>query len=826
MANDSKKTASSSFPVRQSSNEPLGGSKTSVDEIEAALEAALASGDESRVLEVIDAAPRWMKRQPEIMLVQATMLLSTGDIEQAFQLLREIERKNPRYTPVYLPLAMVYMEREWPAHALQAAKRAQSDPDLDDEGRDVLVQIIEEATALIQFRATKSALPFETLQRASILYERAQMAMDESKLSEADYFCREAIKIAPNWNPPYSLRAQALFFSGKVGEAISVLESVLARESENTAAMSELVTYHLGLNQPEQARDYASRLGQSVKKFPPDSIEIDHVITALALVGDTPALWRIAKDYLKAPSISLFGRSWLCLAVAAIRNGEWKVALKLLRKADKEELPPTGEELLAELKPVASQTHPRLAWMPPAYPGADLFICPKVMEEWEALLQKFSDPLSPSQKRKMDEFLQKYPFMVALMKLLIWDENNHQMALEILIEMDRTDADDEILRFALSQTGSQEARLLALTDLGRNGRYTGPKVLKLWNEELEEWRDIELNTQRIGPVKPNARPETLALIEKARTAKGPAETISLLQKAIEKEPTSPIAIFNLGIMLVQTGRQEEGEALFYRSVEVDPNYTYGHASIALSEADQGHEQEALDHLGIVTRADIIAPDTAVIANIAWAMLAIHKHETKSARQRFEMALQINPDHPLLEHYEKVLREAEDIAGKFDFLLEYQRKSAQRAHQKLMKTPLTGEMDLRACLETNTKEMLVGSAHFLRTSSSGKKGELASWLAEVLLNPGFLQQTLDEDLAEKEREALQWMLAADGVRPWKEFTHKYGDDADESTAWDYNQPESITGRLRMSGLFYSGVLDGQPVAFVPADVRSLLQKLLK
>lgn len=600
---------------------------------------------------------------------------------------------------------------------------------------------------------------------------------------------------------------------------------MLAREAENIFTLSSLVTYYFGVNQPEQARNYASRLGKLVDKFPKDGREIENTITAFALVEDTPALWKIAKSYLDAPSDSLFGRSWFCLAVAAIRSGKWKDALKLLRKVDVEEQPPAGKVLLEELETPVAKRHPRLAWMPPAYPGVDLFLRPNVIAEWESLLQKFSGPLSPSLKRKFDGFFQKYPFMVTAMKRLLLDEASNQMALEILSKMNRPDIDAEILGFAFSQTGTREARMRALMSLMGNGRYTGPKTVKLWDEEAEEWRDIELDTQRIDDIDPNARPDTMLLIERAQKAKDPEEAISLLRKAVEKEPTSPIAVFNLGVMLIQNGRVEEGERLLYHSVEVDTNYTYGHASIALSEANKGNEQKALDHLGIVTRADVIAPDTAVIYNLAWCLLALDKRDLKTARQHLEMAAQINPDHRLVERYEKVLKEAEDLENTFGFIIEYQRKSAQRAHQKMLKTPLTEDMNLRACLETHTKDMLVGTARFLQTSSSGKKGELASWLAEMLLEPEFLQQTLEADLGEKEREALQWMLEANGVRPWEEFVRIYGDNAGESTAWHYHQPDSIPGRLRVSGLLYSGILEGQTVAFIPADVRPLLRKLL-
>lgn len=824
---DKKKPLGSSFPISQPSNIHIEPSRIPAEDIDQTLEDALEAGDDARALEALDATPRWMQKKPEFMLIRATVLMTLGRDQEAFQILREVERKNPRFTALYLPLAMYYMNQEWPAHALQAAKRATSDRSLTEEARASLDDLLKEATAFIQILATEFGLSFETTQRACNFHEQAEMAMDENKLSEVEHFSKEAIKIIPNWIFPLNNRAQALYFLGKTAEAIAVSESVLAREAENTFALRSLVIYHLGLNQPEKAREYATRLGALSKKFPEDSLEIEQIITALALVEDTPGLWKIAKRYLDAPSEALFGRSWQCLAVAAIRSGKWKDALTLIENADEEELPPAGKELLNELEEVADQRQPRLAWMPPAYPGADHFFHPKLMAEWEALFRNAKgDTLSPTQKRKMVAFFEKYPFMVAAFKRLLWEENSCEMAAQVLGIMENPDADAEILRFALSDTGDRDSRLNAITILIQSGRYSGPKIVNIWDEDREEWREIELNTQRIGDIEANIQPKTLALVEKARKTKNPQEAIVLLRKAVEIEPTSPIAVFNLGVMLTQNGKIEEGAALIQRSVEVDPNYTYGHASIALTEAGKGHEREALDHLDVVTHAEVIAPETAVIANLAWTALFIQKHDLESARQRFDMAAQINPEHRLLENYEKMLKEAEELEDKFGFLFEFQRKSIQRTHQKLLKTPLMAEMGLRACLNAYTKDMLVGAAHFLRTTSSGKKNELADWLVERLLDKEFLQETLNEDLDEKERETLKWLLEADGIRPWKEFMRKYGDDMDESPYWNHNEPESIPGRLKISGLLFVGTLDGQQVAFIPADVRPLLRELLK
>jgi tetratricopeptide (TPR) repeat protein len=827
MPSDQKKPAGLSYPTPPLSNIHSKPSKIAPENIIQALDAALEAGDDSGALKVLDGAPQWMKRQPEIMLIHSTVLMSLGDDLKALQILREIGRKHPRFTALHLPLSLFYMDQDWPAHALQAAKRALSNRNLTKEDRAILDKLVEEATNYIQDRATENGLSFETMGRACIFDEQAQMAMDENKLSEVEYFSKEAVKIAPNWNPPHNNLAFALFFSGKTTEAISVSEAVLVREVENVSAMRNLVNYHLGLNQPEKAWEYATRLGEMFKKFPANSLEIEEIIMALGMVEDTPTLWKIAKRYLEASSETLFDRSWQCLAVAAVRSGKWKDALRLIEKTNEKDLSGQGKKLLDELKVVAEQRQPSLAWMPPPYPGVDQFFHPKVLTEWEAITHGFNkEAMSPSKKRKLGNFFQKYPCMVAAMKRLLWEEDSCSMALQILMLMETSEADAEILRFALSKTGNCQARIKAMTILVQSGRYTGPKIVKIWHEDRQEWREMELSLQRIGNIEINARPQTLAFIEKAQQAKNPQEAIALLRKAVEKEPTSPMAVFNLGVILTQNGKIKEGEALIQRSVEIDPNYTYGHASIALTEAGMGHGWVALDHLEVVNQAEILAPDTAVIANLAWAVLAIQKHDLESARQRIDIAAQIAPEHRLLKRYKKMLQEAEDYAEKFGVLVELQLKGARRAHRKLLKTPLRAEMGLRDCLETSTRDMLVGSAHFLRTSSSGKKEKLVSWLAESLLDLEFLQETLDEDLGENEDEALKWMLETDGVRPWREFVHKYGDDMDESIAWNYHEPKSLPGRLRISGLLYAGTLNGRQVAFIPVDVRSLLRKLLK
>lgn len=798
--------------------------KTTLESFRQILDEALQAEEYSDVLEMIDSAPQRIKSDPEIMFIQANLLLSIGEFDEGLQVLREIERKDPSFWVVNLPLSLAYMERELPAHALQAAKRALSIHNLPEEEIETLNQLIKAATEMIQSNAAELGLPFHDMQRASMYYEQAQLAENEFKLSESDQLCREALKIAPNWNPPNYARAWYLFYLGRISEAIAISEAILSQNPDTVIALGSLVTFLYGANQPEKAREYADRMEKLAAEFPAESVEIETIITSLALVENTQALWQIAQRFLKVHKDDLDSRSWHCLAVAAVRSEHFKEALKLIRKADEEELSLTGKNFLHELKLVAKQGIPDLYWMPPTYPGADLLLHPKVVAEWDALSRNLNPKLHPSHQRKIDAFFQRYPFMVTAMKRLLWEQTGSSLALSILSQIGTPETEAEILRFALSDVGGRDARMNALFSLVQAGGYKGPKVIKLWHEDLKEWRDTRINTQQVGNVKPNAQPQTLALIEKAHQAHTLEEAIAFLRKAVNLEPTCPIALYNLGTSLTQSGQIEEGEALIFRSVEADPNYTFGHAMIALTEAEIMHEQTAIEHLDVVTNADIITPETAVIANLAWAALATNKADFKTARSHLDLAARINPENPLIGKFEDRLEMVQDNYEDDIYFQQYFLESAQRAHRKLLKTPLTSETGVQSCLEVYTRDMLVGCARFVKAPCSGNKGKLVNNLVAILFDSDTLYTLLYHRLQDEEREACEWLMDAGGVCLWDEFVSRYGDDSQETTEWSDYEPETLTGRLRLSGLLHSGTLDGRQVAFIPKDLRPLLREV--
>jgi tetratricopeptide (TPR) repeat protein len=812
------------IPVSKLSK-PFSSTSTADKQIVEDILQAIDSGNIQAGLDLIDSAPAWIQKKPEFMMMRAAFLAEMDETLEALWIFREVTQKYPHIHAAKLELVNCYVDQEWNAHALDVIEQLKNTYKYNEEGLESIKEVETIIRNIIQTEADKHQLPLDKFRKACYQNEEALMAMNRKNLSGVDHFAREAIKLAPTWCPPYTNHAEALFYTGKISEAISTLEKALVLDPDNVVALSSIITYHVGINQVEQAQQYAQQLANLLPTYSMNGNEIDFIITAFALLEDTARLSSLAEKYTKQPAEDLLNRSWICLAVAAVRSENWKAARLIHKKIYADGLAEGAKLLYSHIQELLIDPSDPNVWRPLSYPGTDLFFYPTIMSEWYSLDEKIPELSLEKARRKLDDFFLQYPFMHTALRKLLWDQEGHVLAIQNLLLTARPDAVDDILRFGLSQTGDQKTRMVALIKLAQKGLYSGPKTVKVWDEKRLKWRDVEVVTQCIGEVVVNARPDTMNLIRQSQATQNQQEALNLLQKAVDGEPTSPMAAFNLGVILSESGEVEEGEALMRRSIEIDPDYHYGHASMALSAATHKDELTANEHLQIVKDADVISPETAAIYNLAMLVLALNKYDFDTAFSYLQIATELNPNHKLLPHFRELIAQSESMVGAMKSLLKYQEKSLQRAQKKMLGHPLSAEMGLRACLNLNTKDMLVGIARFLRTTSSGKKDELADWLADSLLDPEFMQETLDDDLSTHDREALGWLLATDETVTWQELVTKFGSDENESVYWSRHQPESVPGRLRAAGLLYSGVMDGQVVAFIPVDVRLLLKECL-
>lgn len=800
------------FPLRPESGQPF-----DMGEVFRLLE----EEDTEAALEMLDSAPKWMQKSDEFRLMRVSVLMQAGDLEQAGELLREMERKNPRFLPLYLPLSIWYMMQNWPAHALKAARKAQS-AKFDEEASEQAQDIIETAGERLDGLAARLNISREKAEQASWHNEQAQLAVLENRLSESERASREALKIAPRWVSPRNNYAHALYRLGKILEAIAQAEAVLSDEPDNLHALNNLALFHTGLGHPEQAATAASQLFELASGYSDDSDEMDIVLSALSLVEDTEHLWQLARRYRRKPTSHLSFRSWHILGVAAIRKGEFKEAKTLLLKAS-EDGNMLSFELLERLNETMHRKQTRLTW-PPAYPGLELMVSGRVLNEWDQIVKSIEGDLSsPAQQRKIDAFLAKHPAILAALKKMLWIEEISRAGARGLALFNKPEADAELLRFAFSDVGDSGKRLHAAMLLVNAKRLNAEKPIRFWDETKQKWQEVHLFSQRIGDVAYAISPKAMPFIQKAQQAKNPDDAIAFLRRAIEVDPACAMAMHNLGAFLRQKGETEEGERLIRRSIEMDPAYTFGFANLGLIEAQRGNKEAALDLLLHVQKAKIITYQTACVSSLAYAVIAIDDKDFERAERHLDTAREMNPDNPAIEKIENMLR-LNQMFGEDSFVATYQRDSAHRFHKKALKTPLTAEMTLEACLGNLTNETLSAMCRFWETYGTGKKPALVDALKASILDAEIFDE-ITQELTDKEREALKTVIEAGGWRPWQEFTAQFGDDWDESPGWKYYDPESVPGRLKLAGLLYAGTLGGQQAAYIPVDIRPLVEKLV-
>ena len=784
----------------------------------------LQAGKAEEALRQLALAPESIKNSPTHALLRAAVLMQSGDMDASAEILRDLERKNPDFIPLYRPLANWYMAREWPAHALRALKKELGSSSLEASSLEGAGTLADTAQARIQFLAGLVDITYSMAEQAEWHNEQAQLALLDENFIEVEHQARQALQIAPHWTSPRNNLAHVLYMLGKCAEAIAEAEAVLAADPANVHALKNLTIFHVGLGNLEKGQAYAIRLFELAKEADQEALANDLAVIALAAVEDNRRLWELAQRYLPWRVDALDSSCWHCLAVAASRLGKFKEAGKLLKRAESRQENAELEDLRDAMAAAVKNGKEQLSWLP-IYPVHSLFFPKPLMGAWLEIIKEIEgDRPSPGQMRQMDAIFSRHPSVLQAFKRFLWTKQGCQAGASALVWANRPELDAEVLRFALSNYGDNNSRLDALMLLFKAGRYSPDGPVRFWDSDKNERKDVLLFSQQIGTLEYPVKPDTAALIARARQIKSPQKAIALLRRAVENDPACAMALHNLGALLLQNGQAEQGEKLVRQAVEVDPTYTFGFANLAFLEAQREHEEAALDFLMQVNQAKVISPATYVIANLAYMVLAVQKRDIEQARRHFDLAKKIDPEHPMVKKYQKWLDEAEISSGSFGFLADYQKQSANRFHHRMLNTPLAIDTTLVACLAALTTDSLGAMCKFWKTITYGKKQAQVARLAGRILEAGIFKEIVC-DLDDGGRFALRWVLDGGGIRPWGEFTQRFGDDMDESPDWQWHEPESLPGRLKRTGLLHVGTLQGAWVAFIPADLREQLARIL-
>ena len=126
-------------------------------------------------------------------------------------------------------------------------------------------------------------------------------------------------------------------------------------------------------------------------------------------------------------------RSWHCLGVAAARLGHFRKTKKLFDRSLEDDDTEIANSSLEKINAAIKAGKTKLLW-PPMYPGLEILFPERQMKEWTEIVDKVNDDRPTSgQQRKINAFLEKYPFIFQAFKRLLGIEDATELGASALL---------------------------------------------------------------------------------------------------------------------------------------------------------------------------------------------------------------------------------------------------------------------------------------------------------------------------------------------------------------------------------------------------------
>lgn len=257
----------SQFPFSQPANEVA-----SYEDFLSQLEELFNGEDAEAFFEAIENAPVRWQRKSEVMISKVVGLLRAGEEEDAKKVLDEIERIHPKFAPLYYYKANLYIQNMYLAHAVRMIHKVRALGTLDDEAEKSMSEMEAVANKMIMETAVELGVSYEQMEKASWYHEAAQEKMSSGQWLGAEQNAREATRLIPKWSAPRNNCSYILYFMGRINEAFTEANAVLAPDPQNLYALKNLVIFHAGLGEDDKAREFSTRMTAYLQTMPEDAL--------------------------------------------------------------------------------------------------------------------------------------------------------------------------------------------------------------------------------------------------------------------------------------------------------------------------------------------------------------------------------------------------------------------------------------------------------------------------------------------------------------------------------------------------------------------------
>lgn len=749
-----------------------------------------------------------------------------GDTEQALADMERAVELGPRLSPSLLfPLALVYEEAGLHAHAMRTLRRL-----VEEHPRDPMVaaarEILADLVAQARASADRLGVSIETLEEATYWLDRCRRAIDEDRWADAEQNAVQASQVMPEWTPPRNNRALALYFMGQPQAAVQATREVLDIDPQNVHALGNLVRFLVALDDREAAREALERLRAPA----PEALEhaerpFCKIAEAFAFLDADQEVYDALHQAQQAGE-PMWDSDLYVLGVAAANLGKDGEAVRhwneILRRNPSFFAIEEYRDLVRQGRP-----GPGLATRYPYFAPTNL-VPPTVLDEFIQWTGQLDEMDEEQVRQEGAEWARRYPALHALGLRLIWEENQAMAGILVLRALGTPRAARELRCFAEGQVGADEDRMLAAQALVETEVHDPDTPVRLWQNGA--WREV-LVRRFVVTDEPDVwyEPRIAEMLNEAMALGQEGkldEAKKTYERLLKREPNVKEAWGNLGAMAIQAGDREAGEGYLRRALEVDPQYVFAVCNLAMLCISDGNMDEAHDLLQPLTTRTRFMRQEALFFFRVQARLATLEREYEVARNSLQYILELNPDDESARNqllYLGLLSLSDDSMG---WAAEYQARTRRRRFQRRDKTILTPDSTLAEGLAPFTKDILVGMTRALgiRGVSGKRKAEVFDAVVGWVSEPNFASW-IWPDLTDAERAALGYVLEAGGWVLWDDFSQRHGDDGEESPYWNYHEPETLMGRLRVRGLLIEGVVDEEVVVMVPRELRESLARLL-
>jgi len=724
----------------------------------------------------------------------------------------------------WLPLSSLYLQVEMNAHALHAFRQVLKHQ-LDTPEKENIPHIIASLEQDVAAVARQIDISADQVEQGLHYLEDGQQYLNSGDYQGCIAANQKSIKKLKNWPPPHNNLSLALFFDGQPQEALTVTQRVLTDHPDNLQALSNAIRFLAWIGQETEAQNLWQRLSLVE---PQGDTEILKKAEAAAIMAQDEAVYTLLKPLEKSGTRSeempgTSERIQFFLAIAEANTQRHPSAKRRMKKLKRNS--PWIKESLSALQ--AGRPGPGFASRFPYFHSIEM-IPQARLQEFITLSQR-EDKMSLQKFRsQMGDFATRFPQIVLMAEKFIREEGQPDGGISMLATIGTPAAYAALRRFGLSQVGDDDSRMRALFTLMEAGQIGAGETLRVWNRG--EWQEVQLRQIEISdepdevytPKVAELLNRALQLLQKNRET----QAEKLFQQVLE--PRAKEAYNNLAVIYSRREEHERARQMYRAAVDIDPTYVFPRVNLALYLLDEDDVEGAESMLAPLADATRFQPQEMAVYNYGQARVSVHKEEYDLARTSLEMALDIWPDYEaaqsLLEHVERA-----SLLKKMNFgpFMEQWRERERVQRTKLQGKLTTSDPTLAEALPLYSKDVLTGMGRVVIRGGGWpalRKAELVKRIIEELTDEDNLSRIVAK-LRDDECNALRQVLESGGTMVWSRFDDQFGDDLEESPHWQYHEPGTAMGRLRLRGLLVEAMVEDEALIIIPLDVRPSLMRIL-